>query len=163
MIEARATKIVADSLSGLLGSEFALRLHNGTLGVDPMRFNGVEPGTLDWEQAGQNAYPTLALGRSVMFFDPGLDPLTLVPGGVIPHQQQSLLPLTLQFLADPLKEGDAHLTYGTAIHKPQPYTPGVGTQQPIASQGYRVRVLLLTVFLYQVQRFFRLSPTMEGW
>jgi hypothetical protein len=158
----RTTKVIINTLPGLLGSQFPLRLHDGSLAMDPTRLNGIEPGALDREQAGQNAYPTLALGRGVMFFDPGLDPLTLVPGGVIPHQQQSLLPLTLQFLADPLKEGDAHLTYGTPIHKTQPYTPGVGTQQPIASEGYWIRVLLVPVFLYQAQRSPLLNPTMEG-
>ena len=74
-----------------------------------------------------------------------------------------MLTLTLQFLAHPLKEGDAHRTNWTSLNKAQQYPVGVGTQQAIASQGYRVRVLLVTVFLYQVQRFFRLSPTMEGW
>lgn len=158
----RTTKVIINALPGLLCRQFPLRLHNGSLAMDPTRLNGIEPGALDRQQAGEDSYPALSPGSNVMSFEPVSDPLTDVPGGVIPYQEQGLLTFPLQFLADPLQEGYAHLTDGTAFHEAQQHSPGVGTQQPIASQGYWVRVLLVPVFLYQAQRSPLINPTMQG-
>jgi len=130
--------------------------------MDPTGFDRIEPGALDRQQAGQNSYPTLSFGDSVMGFDPVGDQMANVPGCVIPYQEQGLLALTLEFLTYPLKEGDGYLTNGTAIYKAQQDAVGIGTQQPIAGQSYRVWVLLIPVLLYQAQGGFLLSPTMEG-
>lgn len=159
----RTTEVVIDSLPGLLGGQFPLRLHDGTLAVDPAGLDRIEPRALGGQVTGQNPYPPLSFGCSVVLLEPSLDPLADMPGCVIPHQKESLLALLLQLLAYPLKERDGHLTDGAAIHKAQQHPVDVGPQQSIAGQSYRLRVFLVPVFLYQTQGSPLLSPTMEGW
>ena len=54
-------KILTDAGDDLRGSEQPGRLDDRPLPMDPMRFNGIQPGTFDRQAPGQEAYTAMAL------------------------------------------------------------------------------------------------------
>ncbi len=61
-----ATKIGADALRQLASRQQAIKLHHVALGMDPLGFNRVEPGTLGGQQEGQHPHAFARL------FDPSV-------------------------------------------------------------------------------------------
>ena len=51
-----AVEVGADAISDLLGAEQASGLDDGPFAMDPFRLNRVEPGTLDRQEARQDAH-----------------------------------------------------------------------------------------------------------
>src|SRR5215831_2726910 len=90
------TVVVTDAVLDLLSRQQPLRLGHGPLTVSPLRLDRVEPRALYRQPAGHNPHPSLALGSAVVSPDPGPHPLTDMPGGVVPDQQQRRLPLRRQ-------------------------------------------------------------------
>src|SRR5437763_16444118 len=54
----------------LSGAQLAAGLRDRLLAVGPFGFDGVEPGALARQVAGQDAHPALRLGRAVVLLDP---------------------------------------------------------------------------------------------
>src|SRR5215471_15761233 len=78
-----APKMGTNAFSQLLGREHSIRLHDGLLRMDPLRFNRVEPGALCGEQERQDTYPlTRPLDLLIVGADPGAHGLALMPGGI---------------------------------------------------------------------------------
>src|SRR5918996_446544 len=164
-LKVRTAKIAIDPLLNFLSCQLTLRLHDGAFAMHPAWFNWVQPGTFHRQQAGQDADPTFLLGGNVVFFEPTLDPLADVPGGIVPHQQQSPFAQGLQFATDPRQEPSGHPTDWATIDKAQPYfllrhpfRVQPTHQQPVAGQGFGVRVILGHRLLHQPQGVAHLAP-----
>jgi hypothetical protein len=73
--------------------------------MDPLRLNGVEPGTFGGQKEGQNAHAfALLFDLQVVLANPGTYHLAHMKGGVIPDEQPGGLALRLQPLATPLQK-----------------------------------------------------------
>lgn len=101
-----ATEVVTNPLPKLLSGQKPSGLDNGTLSVDPLRFNFVEPRTFGGQPARNNVHPCFA-GLNflqhglIVLAQPGFDLLTHVPGSIIPNQHEHLLALCLDLFAYP--------------------------------------------------------------
>ena len=84
----RTAIIGTDPVSQLLRGHDALWFQHRALPVGPFRLDRVQPGTFRGQSARENADATSPLFDLAMVFAyPGLDPLTGMPRGVVPHQQ----------------------------------------------------------------------------
>src|ERR671919_1466377 len=93
MLLISTAKVITDPLGQLLATEQAVGLHYPTFGMDPARFDGVEPRAFGGQGTGENAHPLAsALDRAVVFPNPVFHFLTDVPGGIVPHQEHAFLP-----------------------------------------------------------------------
>src|SRR5262249_22577862 len=75
-----------------------------------------------------------------------------MPAGIVPDQQQRLLALSRQVVADPGQEVLRHLADGPSVHEAQEHPAGVRPQEAVAGHGLGVRVGLLGLTLDQEQR-----------
>ena len=116
--------------------------------MDPMRFQGVEPGAFAGQRTTYNpdalAFP---FDLPVMLAEPLPHGLAAVPRRVIPHQQQRGLAQSGQLGADPGQAGDGHRTHRAVGHEAQPHVllahardSPLLHQQPITSQGFGVGI-----------------------
>src|SRR5215212_2119256 len=95
---------IGDALSELVDGEEAVGFHDTAFAMDPGRFDGVEPGALDRQVAGDDADAVAALlGLSVVATDPGADLLADVPGGIVPDEEQGLLAVGVELSAAPVQ------------------------------------------------------------
>src|SRR5262245_15186505 len=82
-----AAKVGADAVRGLVSAEQTARLNDSSLARDPLRFDRIEPGTLDRQVAGEDADPvSLVLALLVVSPYPGPNSLADMPGGIVPDQ-----------------------------------------------------------------------------
>src|SRR5690606_4004543 len=78
-----------------------IRLADGTLAVQPLRLDRVEPRAACGQRARQDPHAAFSLGRSVVRLDPGTHLLADVPGGIVRDRaprdeaQQHLVPIAL--------------------------------------------------------------------
>jgi hypothetical protein len=83
--------------------------------MNPTRFDGSEPGALDRQQKRQQTNSAILFGSLVISADPATEPLTLMPAGVIPDNDDH----TLSFLArngqQALQEGPGRFTLGLSF------------------------------------------------
>src|SRR5262249_56044634 len=100
-----ATEIVTRPPLDLRRRQQLLRFDDGTLAVDPLRLDRIEPGTLARQSAHQDAHPAFPLDPAVVLLDPAPHPRADVPGSNVPNQQPRLLALPGPFAADPRTEG----------------------------------------------------------
>jgi len=110
--------------------------------------------------------PSLHLRLSAPHFypdrtDPRADPQTDVPGGIVPQQHQDTLPLGGQPLAEPGEKGRRDMAHGPVVDKPEPDGVGIGPQQPIAGQGFRVGIVLGHGLRHHAQRL-AIRPRVQG-
>src|ERR687896_2521620 len=118
MLFISTAKVITDPLGQFPATEQAVGLPHPAFGMDPARFDGVEPRAFGGQGAGQNPYPlAISLDPAVVFLNPALYFLAKVPGGVVPHQEQGLLAQRLQLATNPHQESDSHPTDGTTLHK----------------------------------------------
>src|SRR5207244_3302726 len=106
--------------------------------MHPMRLNAVEPGTLGWQPARNDAHPCLAFALSgqhalIVLLEPAAHFLTHMPGGIVPDEKQHALALTLHLLAKPLQKGGRHVADWSTIDKAEPDGLALGFQQAIAA------------------------------
>src|SRR5918999_1446907 len=166
MLFISAAKVITDPLGQFPATEQPVGLHHFAFGMGPAGFYGVEPGTLGGQGTGQNPYPLpFPFDLTVMLLNPALYVLTNVPGGIIPHQEQSLLAQRLQLATAPLQESDGYATDRMALHKAQPdlflgwFLAGLPPpQQSIASQGLGVWVIFGNRLLYQMPGMTGIGP-----
>src|SRR4051794_16698324 len=98
----RAAEGVGDAVGEVLDREEAVGFEDAAFAVDPGRFDGIEPGALDRQEAGDDADAgTGVLDLSVVIPDPGADVLTDVPRRIVPDQAQGLLAVRLELGAAP--------------------------------------------------------------
>ncbi len=91
MIQYWTNEVVADSLLYLQSRQLPVGLNDGPLAMDPMRFDGVQPGTLRRQEAREYTYSTGCFSFSIVLADPSVDHRADVPGGIIPYQEQGFL------------------------------------------------------------------------
>jgi RNA polymerase sigma factor (sigma-70 family) len=141
VIVCRTAIILADSLLDFSGVEQPLRLDDGLLAVDPLRFDRVQPRALARQPAGHDPYPTVAFHPPVVLLDPDPHPGADVPGGVVPDQQQRPFALRRQLPAHPGEELLGDLADRAALDEPQQHPAGVAAQHSITGQRLWVRVI----------------------
>ena len=110
------------SLNQLLGRKQAIGLYHPSLPVNPVGLYRVKPGTLFGKQTDDNAYafPT-RLDLPVVLPNPSAHRGADMPGGIVPHKQESPLAKPFQPAATRLKECRGQPTHRTTIHKTQPH------------------------------------------
>ena len=87
----------------------------------PMRFDGIEPGTLGRQQTGNdaNAPPSLPYFSIVCAY-PIAYRSANVPGGIVPDHEQCLFASLVQLVAAPCQILYGDVTNGSAIYKTEP-------------------------------------------
>src|SRR3954468_1416924 len=107
---------VGDTVCEFVRGEQGVGFDDTPLAVDPGRLDGVEPGALTRQIAGDeaDALPAL-LDLAVVVVDPVADLLADVPGGIVPDHEERLLAGGLELAAAPAQVVDGHRTDGAAI------------------------------------------------
>jgi hypothetical protein len=96
-------------------------LHNVPFAMHPVGFHRIEPGTLAGQGTHDNPYATARLLHlPVMAAQPLPDFATVMPRGIIPHQEQGGGPALLPLGPTPGQKGGGDGTHGAAGHEPQP-------------------------------------------
>jgi hypothetical protein len=160
---------VGDAVGEFIDGEQAVGFEDATFAVDPGRFDGVEPGALDRQVAGDDPDAVaVLLDLAVVVPEPVADLLADVPRCVVPDQEQGLLPVGVELAATPVEVVDGGGADGPAIDEPQPQPVGgvfpgrVGAQQQaIAGQRLGIRVVLRDRLLDQSERVVLLGPGPE--
>src|SRR5215467_2699201 len=87
-------KMSTNAFSQLFSRKHSIRLHDGLLRMDPLRFNRVEPGALCGEQERQDTYSLARpLDVLIVLANPQPHHLAAMPGCIVPDQQP--LPFSL--------------------------------------------------------------------
>jgi hypothetical protein len=141
MLNILAREIGADTPDEFCFVQEPIRFGNCPLGVDPLWLDSIQPRALDRQLADQDSHATLTLGLPVRGANPRADFLADVLTGVVPHQQQRLLAVGLQQLADPTEEGGRHMAHGTTFNEANQHLLHVGSKDPVTSDGLRVCIL----------------------
>ena len=161
---------VGDAVGAFLDGEQAVGFEDAAFAVDPGGLDGVEPWTLDWQVAGDDADAvTRLLDLAVVVSDPVTDEVADVPGGVVPDQEQRLLAVGVELAAAPVEVVDGDGADRPAIDEPQPHPVGgvpvtrVGTQQQaVTGQRLGVRVVLRDRLFNQPQALICLDPGVQA-
>src|SRR5215208_1521784 len=163
MLVMRTTENAAYPLGELVGSQHPVGLYNLALAVDPFRFDGVQPRTLLGQKATYDPHSFAALlDAAVVRSEPAPDLLGDVPGGIVPDQDHELLTKSFEPLQAPLKEPGRYGTDGPAVHEPQPRIAEFGQVEPVAGDGFRLRIILGDRPLDKAKRLALLGPTAQG-
>src|SRR2546426_4433842 len=98
-------KMGTHTLSQLLSRKQPVGFNDGPLAMDPLRLNGVEPGTFGRQKEREDA-DTLALGfhLGIVFAYPSANDLAPMPGSIVPNEQPGSLPLLCQALTAPVEK-----------------------------------------------------------
>ena len=169
MFEVKAIKGSANSVSQGLSRKGSVWLDNSAFTMCPLRFNRVEPGAFDWQEANQdtNSFSCL-FDSAIMVTDPSTHSFAGVPTGVVPNHCQNRLVQFLNFLAAPLQKLNGDTAHWSSINETQKHflEPQIIACHPsqkdaIASQGFWVRVIFLLGLLYQSQRLPFLTPARQ--
>jgi len=156
----KAIKGSANSVSQGLSRKGSVGLDNSALTMCPLRFNWVEPGAFDWQEANQNANTfSCPFDSTVMCSYPGTHSSACVPTGVVPNHCQNRLVQILDFLAAPLQKLNGDAAHGSSINETQKHflEPQIiachpSQKEAIARQSFWVRVIFLPGLLYQSHR-----------
>jgi len=150
-------KVGTDPLLQLVSGQQPVKLDHVALGMHPLGFNGIKPGTLCGQQERQNPHPLVRLfDLLIVLAHPGPHRLTLVPGGIVPDQEPVRLAFFEQAFATPLQELGGDGAHGSARHEAQ---PGLRTvrligspvlpEDAITGQRLGIRVVLAPGLLHQ--------------
>jgi hypothetical protein len=143
MLVMRKIEDPANPLGELVSSQrIALRLHYFALGVYPLGFYGVKPRALLGQKAtyDPHSFSTL-LDFSIVRCEPAPELFGDVPARVVPDENQHLLARRLELLQAPLEKLGGYGTHGPTVHEPYPRLIELGHIEPIAGDGFRVRVV----------------------
>src|SRR5258706_12494887 len=98
----RATVGLAYPVLELVAGEQVVGFDDATFAVDPGGLDGVEPGALARQIAGDDPHtPALLLDQAVVRPDPAADQVAGAPGGSFPHQTQPPLAARVELTASP--------------------------------------------------------------
>jgi hypothetical protein len=120
----------------LHGGEQARGFDHGPLPMHPVRFKRIQPGTVDRQTPGHEAYSTGSLDLLMMRPDPGTDLWADVPGGMVPPQHQDPFPLGGQRLAETGETGRRDVAHGSAVDNASQDLVGVRLPPPIAGEAW---------------------------
>src|SRR5512147_1146415 len=95
-----AVEVSVDMADEFGFTQEASRFDDRALGMNPARFDPIQPGALNRQLTDHDPHTTDPLGMAVMRPNPTADFLAEMPTGIVPHQQQSLLAIGLQRGAD---------------------------------------------------------------
>ena len=141
----------------------AVGLDHPTLGMHPLGLDGIEPGAVAGQRAGEEAHAGACSPHLAgVLPQPGVDLSTDVPAGVVPHQQERRLALGSQAVAAPGQELGGAGTDRAAIDEAQPDLVDGGQEQAIAGQRLGVGIILRDRLFDQPQGLARLSPGVQG-
>jgi len=152
------------------GGEQAVGLEHLALAMQPFGLDRIEPRALDRQVTDEQADTvTRALDLPVVRPDPGTDDLGVVPGGVVPDQQDGALALSRSLGGAPVQEVDRHGAHGAAVDETQPERlaaspvgiPGAG-QEAITGQGFGVGVIARDRLLDQSEAVVVVLPGVQG-
>ena len=105
MIEARTREGGTNAVFHLGGREQSGGLDDAPFAMDPLWFDGIEPGTLGGEKAGDDANATPAqIDEPIVRAHPASHAMTAMPGGVIPDQEEDTLAACSHLLAEPVQK-----------------------------------------------------------
>ena len=160
---------VGDAIGEVLDGQQTIGFDDAALAVDSGGFDGVEPGALDRQVAGDDPNTDAALlDLAVVVTDPVAHQVADVPGGIVPDQEQGVLAVRMEFAAAPVQIVDGESTDRPTIDEPQPHlVAGVfvgrvcAEQEAVAGQRLRVRVVLRDRLFHQPQSVILLDPGME--
>src|SRR5215510_15901464 len=137
-----APEILTNSIDQFFSHQLACRLDNGALAVYPMRLDRIQPRAFDWQPQDEDSHPAFSLHSLIMPFDPATHFPALVPGGIVPDQDQHPFAFFSQLPNYPFQEVGRDLAYGPSIYEAQHQLVGVASEQPVTAQRLRVRVSL---------------------
>lgn len=120
------TIVGADTLGEFVGGQQTRRLGDGSFAMHPLGLNRIEPGALARQEAGNEAHTLAgALHLAVVCTQPLPDVLALVPGGIVPNQEQGSDALSRQPVATPGQEVGGDGTEGATSYKAQQHLVSV--------------------------------------
>ena len=153
----RITSIIGvDARFQFLSTEHPIWLRDCPFAMHPFRFDRVEPRALGRQQADYNSYSHSALlDRTIMGTKPVSHLLTLVPGRIVPDQEQARDTLSGQPLARPCQKITRNCTDWAPIDKAQ--------QQPIARQSLGVAVIFGPFKFLELHKSIVVGPAMLIW
>src|SRR5258706_2235227 len=166
----RATVGLAYPVLELVAGEQVVGFDDATFAVDPGRLDGVEPGALARQIAGDDPHtPALLLDQAVMRADLVADLVADVPGGIVPDQQQRRLAGGVELAAAPVQVVDGDGADRPTVNESEPHLVGgrrVGRvrahQQPVAGQRLGVRIVLRDRLFDQPELVIRLDPGLKA-
>src|SRR5581483_6074528 len=146
-----------------------MRFHKSLLSMDPLGLDRVEPRTFGRQKKRQNAHScVLLLDLTIMLSDPGSHALAVMPGSIVPDEHPGGFPRCLQFGADPFQELRGDGADRASIHKAQRHLAAKRVsgwtllpENPITSEGFGIRILLLPDLLHQVDWIIFALPGIE--
>jgi hypothetical protein len=143
MLVMRTIEDPANPLGELVSSQrIAFWLHYFALAVYPLGFYGVKPRALFGQKAAYDphSFSTL-LDFSIVRSEPAPDLFGDMPRSVVPDENQHLLAESLELFKAPLEKLGGYGTHGSTVHEPDPRLIELGHIEPIAGDGFRVRVV----------------------
>lgn len=169
MFEMNTVKGSTNSVSQILFRQSSVWLHNSALAVSPLRFNRIEPGTFDGQEADQD---TNTLSRSfdslIVFTDPGAHGFAGVPASIVPDHRQNRLAQFFNFLATPLQKLNGYVTNRSSINETQKHflksqiIAGHPSQKDaVTSQRFWIGVIFLLGLFHQSQWLSVFTPTRQ--
>jgi hypothetical protein len=112
---------VTDTGGELVSREEAVGFNHASFAVPPAGFDGVKPGALAGQVAGDDADAVAVLfDLAVVVADPVADLVAAVPGGVVPDQEQGLLAGGVELAAAPGEVVDGDRADRAAVDEAQP-------------------------------------------
>src|SRR5215211_5459054 len=147
----------------LISTEQPLGLNYLAFAMNPLGFYRVEPRALGGQQTRHyphSGFASAGFDTAVVGGDPVAHLVALMPGGVVPDKKQSLLAPPLEFLRAPREKLCSYSAHGAAIDEPQPALSYPRQIHPVASEGFRLRVVL-SHFLLQQRRVGRPASAQE--
>ena len=149
----------ADPLGKLVSSEQPLGLGDLAFAMDPFRLDGIQPRTLGGQKAGHYPYSTTAgFYSAVMGSDPVAHFIALMPAGVVPDKEQSLLAGRGELVGAVVEKLRGYGAYRAAIYEPDPATGQLGDVQPVAGQCLRLGIIVGRDLLDEAHRLLLLCP-----
>ena len=141
----------------------AVKFSDIAFGVNPTRFDGIEPGTFCRQETGENAHIALLLGFPIVSTDPLLSGAAGVPAGLIPNHRQDPFALGAADFQQPLPHELGLRTIGLSIGEIQVGLARTILKSPKAGQGFGFRVVFGVVALDQLHRLLGFRPGAHGW
>lgn len=105
-----------------MGRKHTIALDHVALAMDPLGFDGIEPGACGGQLERQNPHAFARLfDREVVFSDPGAHHLAYMPGGVVPNEEPMTFALCGQVLTTPVRKLNGDVAHWSPCDKTEPH------------------------------------------
>src|SRR5687767_15154193 len=164
MLVVRTTKGRAHPLGNLVSAQQPLGFHHFALAMYPLGLHGVEPGTFGGQITAYDPHPFehALLDLVVVFFDPGSDFFAYVPGSIVPDQNLHLLAPLVELSGAPAEELGGYPAHRRPLHKAYPRLLELGHIEPIAGDGFGVRIVFGDRVLDEAQGLAFFAEAVQG-